>query len=81
MDEPRVGTQKSASRVQNESCKNYRHERGEEYLEKKRRKQVKQKKEELKAQLSALKESQKTPEDKIKELETKLADLDTVEEF
>lgn len=39
------------------------------------------KKEELKAQLSALKESQKTPEDKIKELETKLADLDTVEEF
>ena len=39
------------------------------------------KKEELKAQLSALKESQKTPEDKIKELETKLAELDTVEEF
>lgn len=39
------------------------------------------KKEELKAQLSALKESQKTPEDKIKELEDKLADLDTVEEF
>lgn len=39
------------------------------------------KKEELKAQLSALKESQKTPEDKIKELEAKLAELDTVEEF
>ena len=39
------------------------------------------KKEELKAQLSALKESQKTPEDKIKELETKLAELGTVEEF
>ena len=39
------------------------------------------KKEELKAQLSALKESQKTPEDKIKELEAKLTELDTVEEF
>lgn len=39
------------------------------------------KKEELKAQLSALKESQKTPEDKIKELEAKLAELDTIEEF
>ena len=39
------------------------------------------KKEELKAQLSALKESQKTPEDKIKELEAKLSELDTVEEF
>ena len=39
------------------------------------------KKEELRAQLSALKESQKTPEDKIKELEAKLTELDTVEEF
>lgn len=39
------------------------------------------KKEELKAQLTALKESQKTPEDKIKELEAKLTELDTVEEF
>ena len=39
------------------------------------------KKEELKAQLSALKESQKTPEDKIKELEAKLAEFNTVEEF
>lgn len=37
--------------------------------------------EQLKAQLTELKESQKTPEDKIKELETKLAELDTVEEF
>ena len=37
--------------------------------------------EQLKAQLTELKESQKTPEDKIKELEVKLAELDTVEEF
>lgn len=37
--------------------------------------------EQLKAQLIELKESQKTPEDKIKELETKLAELNTVEEF
>lgn len=37
--------------------------------------------EQLKAQLTELKESQKTPEDKIKELEAKLAELNTVEEF
>ena len=37
--------------------------------------------EQLKAQLTELKESQKTPEDKIKELEAKLAEYDTVEEF
>lgn len=35
----------------------------------------------LKAQLDELKESQKTPEDKIKELEAKLASLNSAEEF
>lgn len=39
------------------------------------------KKEALKKQLELLKESQKTPEDKIKELETQLESLDTIEEF
>ena len=41
----------------------------------------KAKKAELTAQLDALKESQKTPEDKIKELEAKLSELDSTEEF
>ena len=36
---------------------------------------------ELKAQLNELKESQKTPEDRIKELEAKLATLNSSEEF
>lgn len=36
---------------------------------------------ELTAQLNELKESQKTPEDRIKELETQLKELDTTEEF
>ena len=35
----------------------------------------------LKAQLDELKESQKTPEDRIKELEAKLASLSSAEEF
>lgn len=35
----------------------------------------------LKAQLDELKESQKTPEDRIKELEAKLASLNSAEEF
>lgn len=35
----------------------------------------------LKAQLDELKESQKTPEDKIKEIEAKLASLNSAEEF
>ncbi len=39
------------------------------------------KKAELTAQLDELKESQKTPEDRIKELETQLKELDTTEEF
>ena len=36
---------------------------------------------ELTAQLNELKESQKTPEDRIKELEAKLQEIDTTEEF
>lgn len=36
---------------------------------------------ELTAQLKELKESQKTPEDRIKELEAKLQEIDTTEEF
>ncbi|MBQ7430689.1 MAG: hypothetical protein IJV29_13585 [Butyrivibrio sp.] len=36
---------------------------------------------ELTAQLDELKESQKTPEDRIKELEAKLQEIDTTEEF
>lgn len=39
------------------------------------------KKAELTAQLDELKESQKTPEDRIKELEAKLQEIDTTEEF
>lgn len=39
------------------------------------------KKAELTAQLNELKESQKTPEDRIKELEAKLQEIDTTEEF
>lgn len=35
----------------------------------------------LKAQLNELKESQKTPEDRIRELEAKLASLNSAEEF
>ena len=38
-------------------------------------------KEALLEQLNTLKESQKTPEDKIKELEDKLANISQVEEF
>jgi chromosome segregation ATPase len=36
---------------------------------------------ELTTQLNELKESQKTPEDRIKELEAKLQEIDTTEEF
>ncbi len=43
--------------------------------------EAKAKKRELTAQLEELKESQKTPEDRIKELETKLKELDSTEEF
>lgn len=43
--------------------------------------EAKAKKQALKAQLEELKESQKTPEDKIKELEAQLKELDTTEEF
>lgn len=43
--------------------------------------EAKAKKRELTAQLEELKESQKTPEDRIKELETKLKELDSAEEF
>ena len=43
--------------------------------------ETKAKKQALKAQLEELKESQKTPEDKIKELEAQLKELDTTEEF
>lgn len=39
------------------------------------------KKAELTKQLNELKDSQKTPEDRIKELEAQLKDLDTTEEF
>lgn len=39
------------------------------------------KKAELMAKLKALKESQKSPEDKIKELETELSKIDDVEDF
>lgn len=39
------------------------------------------KREELKAKLAELKESQKSPEDKIKELEAKLQEIDTTEKF
>lgn len=39
------------------------------------------KKAELMAKLKALKESQKSPEDKIKELETELSQIDNVEDF
>lgn len=38
-------------------------------------------KKELKAQLNELKEAQKTPEDKIKEIEAKLASISTEEDF
>lgn len=43
--------------------------------------QAKAKKQELEAKLDELKESQKTPEDKIKEIEAQLQDLDSSEEF
>ena len=42
---------------------------------------TKRERKELEAKLAQLKESQKTPEDRIKELEDKLSALDTVEEF
>ena len=38
-------------------------------------------KEELTKKLAELKESTKSPEDKIKEMEAKLAAMDTIEEF
>ena len=41
----------------------------------------KQKKAELTKKLAALKESTKTPEDRIKEMEAELASMDSVEEF
>lgn len=41
----------------------------------------KQKKAELTKKLAALKESTKTPEDRIKEMEAELAAMDTIEEF
>lgn len=43
--------------------------------------EAKAKKAELTKQLEELKDSQKTPEDRIKELEAQLKDLDTTEEF
>lgn len=43
--------------------------------------ETKAKQKELTAQLNELKESQKTPEDRIKELEAKLATLNSSEEF
>lgn len=43
--------------------------------------EAKAKKQELTAKLDELRESQKTPEDKIKELEAALQELDTTEEF
>lgn len=43
--------------------------------------EAKAKKAELTKQLDELKDSQKTPEDRIKELEAQLKDLDTTEEF
>lgn len=43
--------------------------------------ETKAKKKEITEQLNELRESQKTPEDKIKELEVKLKELDNVEEF
>ena len=43
--------------------------------------ETKAKKAELTKQLDELKDSQKTPEDRIKELEAQLKDLDTTEEF
>lgn len=43
--------------------------------------EAKAKKAELTTQLNELKESQKTPEDRIKELEVKLQEIDTIEEF
>ncbi len=43
--------------------------------------ETKAKKAELTKQLEELKDSQKTPEDRIKELEAQLKDLDTTEEF
>ena len=43
--------------------------------------EAKARKAELTAQLDELKESQKTPEDRIKELEAKLQEIDTTEEF
>lgn len=43
--------------------------------------EVRARKAELTAQLKELKESQKTPEDRIKELEAKLQEIDTTEEF
>ena len=39
------------------------------------------KKEELTEKLNELKESQKTPEDRIKEMEAELASIDTIEDF
>lgn len=41
----------------------------------------KQKKAELTKKLAALKESTKTPEDRIKEMEAELASMDSIEEF
>lgn len=43
------------------------------------REETKRKRAALEAKLAELKESQKTPEDKIKELETELADLDSTD--
>ena len=43
--------------------------------------ETRKKKAELSEQLKALKESQKSPEDKIKELEAQLSEMDSTEEF
>ena len=43
--------------------------------------ETKRKKAELAKQLKELKDSQKTPEDRIKEIEEQIKELDTVEEF
>ena len=45
------------------------------------RQEANRKKEQLTEKLTELKEAQKTPEDKIKEIETELADLNKEEEF
>ena len=43
--------------------------------------EIAEKRESLSRELESLKESQKTPEDKIKELEAELSSLDSIEEF